>query len=65
MERHNIQNSQQVIYPPTDLIDVTKEQLKTAGALVTVEGMYVQCSTKEYHAVLYPKKKKKGSTRII
>lgn len=43
----------QVVYSPTDLINITKEQLKTAGALVTVEGVYVQCGTKDYRGVWY------------
>lgn len=42
-----------LIYSPTDLINITKEQLKTAGALVTVEGVYVQCGTKDYRGVWY------------
>ncbi len=40
-------NMQRVLYSPTDLINIIKEQLKTAGALVTVEGVYVQCGTKD------------------
>lgn len=37
MEEHN----RAIVYSPTDIINITKEQLKTAGALVTVEGIYV------------------------
>ena len=47
------QNPIQAVYSPTDLINITKEQLKTAGALVTVEGVYVQCGTKDYRGVWY------------
>ena len=53
MMEGNNDNIQQVIYSPTDLINITKEQLKTAGALVTVEGVYVQCGTKDYRGVWY------------
>ena len=49
----SIQNPQPIVYSPTDLINITKEQLKTAGALVTVEGVYVQCGTKDYRGVWY------------
>ena len=49
----SIQNTQPIVYSPTDLINITKEQLKTAGALVTVEGVYVQCGTKDYRGVWY------------
>lgn len=42
-----------VVYTPTDVLNITKEQLKTAGALVTVEGVYVQCGTKDYRGVWY------------
>ena len=42
-----------MVYSPTDIINITKEQLKTAGALVTVEGIYVQCGTKDYRGVWY------------
>ena len=53
MMEGNNDNIHQVIYSPTDLINITKEQLKTAGALVTVEGVYVQCGTKDYRGVWY------------
>ena len=46
-------NMQRVLYSPTDLINIIKEQWKTAGALVTVEGVYVQCGTKDYRGVWY------------
>lgn len=49
MEEHN----RAIVYSPTDIINITKEQLKTAGALVTVEGIYVQCGTKDYRGVWY------------
>ena len=52
MEGNN-DNMQPVIYSPTDLINITKEQLKTAGSLVKVEGVYVQCGTKDYRGVWY------------
>ena len=44
---------QQAVYSPTDIINITKEQLKTAGALIVVEGVYVQCGTKDYRGVWY------------
>ena len=44
---------QQAVYSPTDIINITKEQLKTVGALIVVEGVYVQCGTKDYRGVWY------------
>ena len=49
MEEHN----RAIVYSPTDIINITKEQLKTVGALIVVEGVYVQCGTKDYRGVWY------------
>ena len=49
----NDNNTPLVVYSPTDIINITKEQMKTIGALVTVEGIYVQCGTKDYRGVWY------------
>ena len=64
MEGNN-DNIHQVIYSPTDLINITKEQLKTAGALVTVEGVYVQCGTKDYRGVWYDAVKSQYATHKL
>lgn len=59
------QNPIQAVYSPTDLINITKEQLKTAGALVTVEGVYVQCGTKDYRGVWYDAVKSQYATHKL
>lgn len=42
-----------LFYSPTDILNITKEQLRTIGTLVTVEGIYIQCGIKDYHGVWY------------
>ena len=59
------EQNQHIVYSPTDIINITKEQLKTAGALVTVEGIYVQCGTKDYRGVWYDAIKSQYATHKL
>lgn len=44
---------QQPIYTPTDILNIVKEHLTVANTLVVVEGIYIQCGTKDYRGVWY------------
>ena len=48
MEENNI-----LIYTPADILNITKEHLKTVNALVVIEGVYSQCGQKDYRGVWY------------
>lgn len=53
------------VYSPTDILNITREHLKTANALVVVEGVYSRCGTKDYRGVWYDALKSQYSAQKI
>lgn len=48
-ESNGIQN----IFTPTGILNIIKEYLKVNKTIMVVEGVYIQCSTKDYRGVWY------------
>ena len=54
-----------LVYSPTDIINITREGIKTINNLIVVEGTYVACGQKEYRGVWYDALKSQyGGTRL-
>lgn len=58
-------NNAQVIYTPTDILNITKEHLRTANTLVVVEGIYAKIGRQDYGGFWYETIKSQFSNQKI